>query len=64
MDSNLAHNVDVFSLHYISRFKQLLDDDRIEDANAIGEEYVCNGEVESDDYQWLCTNYHGVSTNG
>ena len=31
--------------------------DRIKDANAIGEEYICNGEVEDDDYQWFYVNY-------
>ena len=64
MSNSLLENVEVFSNHYVNRFKQLMANDQIEDANAIGEEYVCNGEVESDDYQWLCTNYHGVTTNG
>jgi len=64
MDSNLQHNIEVFSDHYISRFKQLMDNNQLEDAYAIAQEYVCNGEVESDDYQWLCVNYQGVSTNG
>ena len=57
MDSNLEHNVEVFSNHYISRFKQLLDNDRIKDAYAIAEEYIDNGEVEDDDYQWFYVNY-------
>ena len=57
MNSNLEHNVEVFSNHYISRFKQLLDNDRIKDAYAIAEEYIDNGEVEDDDYQWFYVNY-------
>ena len=57
MNTSLSENVEVFSNHYISRFKQLLDNDQIEDANAIGEEYIGNGEVENDDYQWFYVNY-------
>ena len=57
MNNSLLKNVEVFSNHYISRFKQLLDNDQIEDANAIGEEYIWNGEVEDDDYQWFYVNY-------
>ncbi len=49
MNSSISKNVEVFSNHYISRFKQLLDNDQIEDANAIGEEYICNGEVETNE---------------
>ena len=60
MNSSLSENVEIFSNHYISRFKQLLDNDQIEDANAIGEEYICNGEVEDDNYQWLCVNYQSL----
>tara|TARA_A100001037_G_scaffold26157_1_gene21270 strand:+ start:264 stop:455 length:192 start_codon:yes stop_codon:yes gene_type:complete len=63
MDSNLQHNIEVFSDHYISRFKQLMDNNQLEDAYAIAQEYVCNGEVENDDYQWLCVNYQ-VTTDG
>ena len=57
MNTHLEQNVEVFSNHYISRFKHLMSNDRIEDANAIGEEYICNGEVEDDDYQWFYVNY-------
>ena len=60
MDSNLLENVEIFSNHYISRFKKLLANDQIEDANAIGEEYICNGEAEKDEYQWLCVNYQSL----
>ena len=60
MDSNLLENVEIFSNHYINRFKQLISNDQIEDADAIGEEYICNGEALKDDYQWLCLIYLGV----
>ena len=40
MNASLEQNVEIFSNHYISRFKQLLDNDQIEDANSIGEEYI------------------------
>ena len=60
MSNSLLENVEVFSNHYISRFKQLLDNNQIEDANSIGQEYICNGEAEKDDYQWLCLNYLGA----
>ena len=60
MSNSLLENVEVFSNHYISRFKQLLDNDQIEDANSIGEEYICNGEATDDNYQWLCLNYMGA----
>ena len=60
MNNSLLENVEIFSNHYISRFKQLMANDQIEDANAIGEEYICNGEAEKDEYQWLCLNYLGV----
>ncbi len=48
------------SNHYITRFKQLIANDQIEDADAIGQEYICNGEAQNDDYQWLCLNYLGA----
>jgi len=60
MSNSLLENVEVFSNHYISRFKQLMENDQIEDANAIGEEYICNGEAEKDEYQWLCVNYQSL----
>ena len=34
--------------------------DQIEDADAIGQEYICNGEALNDDYQWLCVNYQSL----
>ena len=60
MDNSLLENVEIFSNHYISRFKQLIANDQIEDADAIGQEYICNGEAQNDDYQWLCLNYLGA----
>jgi hypothetical protein len=57
MNANLEYNVEVLSDHYVERFKQLMDNDQIYDANAIGQEYICNGEVEKDNYQWLYVNY-------
>ena len=50
---NIFHQV-------INRFKQLMANDQIEDANAIGEEYICNGEATDDNYQWLCVNYQSL----
>ena len=29
----------------------------MKDAYSIGEEYVCNGEVSDDNYQWFYVNY-------
>ena len=60
MNNILLENVEIFSNHYIIRFKQLMENDQIEDANAIGEEYICNGEATDDNYQWLCLNYMGA----
>tara|TARA_B000000532_G_C18625401_1_gene301704 strand:+ start:156 stop:341 length:186 start_codon:yes stop_codon:yes gene_type:complete len=60
MSNSLLENVEIFSNHYIIRFKQLMENDQIEDANAIGEEYICNGEATDDNYQWLCLNYMGA----
>ena len=58
MNTDLEYNVEVFSDHYVERFKQLMENDQIDDANAIGQEYLCNnGEVDDDNYQWLYVNY-------
>ena len=58
MNANLEYNVEVLSEHYVERFKQLMENDQIDDANAIGQEYLCNnGEVDDDNYQWLYVNY-------
>ena len=58
MNYGIEQNVEILSDHYVERFKQLVDNDQIHDANAIGQEYLCNnGEVENDNYQWLYVNY-------
>ena len=57
MNNNLLENVEILSNHYLERFKHLIDTNRKQDAYSIGQEYVCNGEVEKDDYQWFYVNY-------
>ena len=57
-DSDIMNNVEILSNHYIKRFEQLLDNEQQKDAMSIMQEYVCNGEVEKDDYQWFYVNYH------
>ena len=57
MSINLEENVEILSNHYVERFKQLLDNEQREDAMSIMQEYVCNREVEKDDYQWFYVNY-------
>ena len=57
--------VEVFSNHYVERFKFLLEGEmlnlqikRHRDANSIMQEYLCNdGEAEKDDYKWLYIDY-------
>ena len=39
------------------RFTYLRDNEQYQDADAIAQEYICNGEVEDDNYQWLYVNY-------
>ena len=56
-DSDIINNVEILSNHYIKRFEQLLDNKQQKDAMSIMQEYVCNGEVEKDDYQWFYVNY-------
>ena len=65
MNNNLLENVEVLSEHYVNRFKFLLEGEmlnlqvkRHKDAYSIMQEYICNGEVEKDDYQWFYVNYH------
>ena len=41
----------------MNRFKHLIDINRNKDAYSIGQEYVCKGEVNDDDYQWFFVNY-------
>ena len=57
MNVNLEENVQVLSEHYVNRFKQLIDTNRKQDAYSIGQEYVCNGEVNADDYEWFFATY-------
>ena len=57
MNNNLLENVNVLSEHYVNRFKHLIDTNRREDAYSIGQEYVCKGEVEADDYEWFFATY-------
>ena len=65
MSISLQENVEVLSEHYVNRFKFLLEGEmlnlqvkRHQDAYSIMQEYLCNGEVEKDDYQWFYVNYH------
>ena len=57
MNVSLQRNVEILSEHYVNRFKHLIATNRREDAYSIGQEYVCKGEVESDDYQWFFATY-------
>ena len=57
MNVNLMKNVTILSEHYLNRFKHLIDTNRKQDEYSIGQEYVCKGEVNDDDYQWFFVNY-------
>jgi len=64
MNASLEQNVEILSDHYVQRFKFLLEGEmlnlqvkRHKDANSIKQEYICNGEVEDDNYKWLYVNY-------
>ena len=57
MSISLEKNVQILSEHYVNRFKHLIDTNRREDAYSIGQEYVCKGEVEDDNYQWFFATY-------
>ena len=57
IDNSIENNVEILSNHYIKRFEQLLDNEQQKDALSIMQEYVCNGEVEKDDYQWFFATY-------
>ena len=57
MNNNLLENVEILSEHYLNRFKHLIDTNSKQDAYSIGQEYVCNGEVSDDNYQWFFVNY-------
>ena len=57
MNYGLEKNVEILSGYYVERFKQLRDNEQYQDAYAIAQEYICKGEVENDNYQWLYVNY-------
>jgi len=57
MNVSLQRNVEILSEHYVNRFKHLIDTNRKQDPYSIGQEYVCKGEVESDDYEWFFATY-------
>ena len=57
MNVSLERNIQILSEHYVKRFKHLIDTNRKQDAYSIGQEYVCKGEVEADDYQWFFATY-------
>ena len=70
MNASLEQNVEIFSNHYVERFKFLLEGEmlnlqvkRHKDAYSIQQEYICNGEVENDNYQWLYVNYQFKEAN-
>ena len=58
MTVSLEINIQILSEHHVNRFKHLIDTNRKKDAYSIGQEYVCKGEVEDDNYQWFYVNYH------
>ena len=57
MTVSLERNIQILSEHYVNRFKRLIDTNRKKDAYSIGQEYVCKGEVEADDYEWFFATY-------
>ena len=57
MNVSLERNIQILSEHYVNRFKHLIDTNRKQDAYSIGQEYVCKGEVNADDYEWFFVNY-------
>ena len=57
MNVSLERNIQILSEHYVNRFNNLIDTNRKKDAYSIGQEYVCKGEVNDDDYQWFFVNY-------
>ena len=63
MNYGLEKNVEILSGYYVERFKQLRDNEQYQDADAIAQEYVCNGEVENDNYQWLYVTYQFMEAN-
>ena len=58
MNFSLEQNVDILSAYHVERFTHLRDNKQYQDADSIAQEYICNGEVEDDNYQWMYVNYH------
>ena len=48
MNFSLEQNVDILSAYHVERFTYLRDNEQYQDADAIAQEYICNGEVEDD----------------
>ena len=63
MNANLEQSVDILSEYHIERFVQLRDNEQYQDADAVAQEYICNGEVENDNYQWLYVTYQFMEAN-
>ena len=63
MNFSLEKNVEILSAYYVERFKQLRDNEQYQDADAIAQEYVCKGEVEDENYQWLYATYQFEEAN-
>ena len=57
MNVNLERNDQISGEHYVNRFRHIIDTNRREDAYSIGQEYVCKGEVNADDYEWFFATY-------
>ena len=57
MNFSLEKNVEILSAYHVERFTHLRDNEQYQDADAIAQEYVCNGEVEDDNYQWIYAPY-------
>ena len=56
-NQTLTKSIETLSEHYVERFRQLRDNEQYQDADAIGQEYICNGEVEDDNYLWIYAPY-------
>ena len=63
MNFSLEQNVDILSAYHVERFTHLRDNEQYQDADASAQEYICNGEVENDNYQWLYVNYQFEEAN-
>ena len=62
-NQTLTKSIETLSEHYVERFRQLRDNEQYQDADAIGQEYICNGEVEDDNYLWIYVNYQFKEAN-